>query len=228
MSLIRLMLKWAYSHYMNVKLRSRNVTVMSCANVRDSNLEGWNMIWPHVYLRNCSIGLGSYVGEHSSFIDAKIGRFCSIAPNVKMVLGRHPTRDFVSTHPAFFSSAGQAGFTFVSKNLFPESKYVDEKNGIRVIIGNDVWIGTGVVILEGCTIGDGSIVGANSLVSSDVKPYSIVSGIPAQHVRYRFDEDERAFLIKYKWWNNDWNWLEKHGSSFSSLKQFMDKLNGQI
>jgi acetyltransferase-like isoleucine patch superfamily enzyme len=221
MSAFRTFLRWGHSHYMNIRLHPRGVTVMNCANVMGSILEGHNIIHPHVTLRNCRLGLGSFVGAHSSFVDAEIGRFCSIASNVQMILGRHPTRDFVSTHPAFFSIAGQGGFTFVSKTVFAEDKFVDEERGIRVSIGNDVWIGIGAVILEGCSIGNGAIIGAHCLVTRDVEPYSIVSGVPGSHVRYRFDEDERAFLQEVKWWSKDWAWIAQNSSHFHSIKHFM-------
>jgi hypothetical protein len=138
-----------------------------------------------------------------------------------MIFGYHPTRDFVSTHPAFFSSVGQAGFTFVSKSVFKEHRFVDEKRGIRLIIGNDVWIGAGAVILEGCSIGNGAIVGAHCVVTRDVEPYSIVSGNPGQHVRYRFDEDERTFLQEVKWWTRDWAWIAENSRHFCDIKNLM-------
>jgi acetyltransferase-like isoleucine patch superfamily enzyme len=50
-------------------------------------------------------------------------------------------------------------------------------------IGNNVWIGFDVCVLPGVTIGDGSIVGARSVVTSDVPPYSVAAGNPAQVIR---------------------------------------------
>lgn len=40
--------------------------------------------------------------------------------------------------------------------------------GIRMTIGNHVWIGGSCVILPGVTIGDNSIVAAGSVVTKDV------------------------------------------------------------
>lgn len=57
------------------------------------------------------------------------------------------------------------------------------KSGVR--IGNDVWIGTHAVILPGVHIGDGSVVAAGAVVASDVPPYAVVAGVPAQVKRYR-------------------------------------------
>ena len=69
------------------------------------------------------------------------------------------------------------------------------------VIGNDVWIGQNATILPGVHIGDGAIIGANSVVGSDVEPYTIVVGNPAEAIRYRFDEDLTELLLKFKWWD---------------------------
>ena len=61
-----------------------------------------------------------------------------------------------------------------------------------ITIENDVWIGAKVTVLGGVTIGNGSIVAAGSVVTKDVKPYSIVGGVPAKMIRYRFDPKTRA------------------------------------
>lgn len=54
-----------------------------------------------------------------------------------------------------------------------------------VIIEDDVWIGSNCVILSGVTVGRGAVVGAGSVVASDVKPNSIVVGVPAVHIKFR-------------------------------------------
>lgn len=54
-----------------------------------------------------------------------------------------------------------------------------------VVIEDDAWIGTHSVILPGITVGEGAVIGANSVVTKDVKPYSIVIGSPARHLKFR-------------------------------------------
>jgi len=56
-----------------------------------------------------------------------------------------------------------------------------------VIIEDDVWIGNRATILHGVRIGEGAIVGAGAVVTKDVPAYSIVVGVPARVIRYRFD-----------------------------------------
>jgi len=60
----------------------------------------------------------------------------------------------------------------------------------KVEIGDDVWIGHGAIIMHGVNIGDGAGVAAGSVVTKDVAPYTIVGGVPAKLIRYRFDENQ--------------------------------------
>ena len=55
-----------------------------------------------------------------------------------------------------------------------------------VVIEDDVWIGTQAVILHGVIIGRGSIVGAGAVVTKSVLPYSIVGGVPARLIKWRW------------------------------------------
>lgn len=50
-------------------------------------------------------------------------------------------------------------------------------------IGNSVWIGSNVTVLPDVTIGDGAIVAAGAVVSRDVKPKTIVGGVPAELIK---------------------------------------------
>ena len=126
----------------------------------------------------------------------RIGKFCSIAQGVTVLLGGNHWIDRVTTYQ----------FVAFPKD-WPEAKFLDveEVYGISkgdVVIGNDVWIGYGAIILSGVTIGDGAVIGAEAVVSSDVDPYSIVAGNPARLVRKRFDDDTIRKLLEISWW--DW------------------------
>ena len=65
-----------------------------------------------------------------------------------------------------------------------------------ICIKDDVWIGENALILSGVTIGQGAVVGAGAVVTKDIEPYSIVCGVPARIIKYRFDEELRRELIK--------------------------------
>jgi acetyltransferase-like isoleucine patch superfamily enzyme len=59
-----------------------------------------------------------------------------------------------------------------------------------VIVEKDVWIGCNVTLLSGVHIGRGAIVAAGAVVSKDVPPYSIVGGIPARIIKFRWTIEE--------------------------------------
>jgi acetyltransferase-like isoleucine patch superfamily enzyme len=168
------------------------------------------------------MGRGSYVGSNCYFTYTKIGRYCSIASNVKVIVATHPSAQLVSTHPAFFSPRRQAGFTYAGEQRFNEFMMLDES--LSVNIGNDVWIGEDVIIMGGIRIGDGAIVGAKALVTKDVEPYTIVGGVPAKKIRNRFDEEAKRFLLDFKWWEKEESWVKDHAPLFIDISTFVETL----
>ena len=66
-------------------------------------------------------------------------------------------------------------------------------------IEHDVWIGRGL-IKQGVTIGTGAVIGMGSVVTNNVKPYEIVAGNPAKHIRNRFGEEVIVALYESNWW----------------------------
>ena len=55
----------------------------------------------------------------------------------------------------------------------------------EIIIHNNVWISSNCVILPDCEIGEGAIIAAGAIVTSDVKPFTIVGGVPAKLIAKR-------------------------------------------
>jgi acetyltransferase-like isoleucine patch superfamily enzyme len=194
--------------YKKEKLRIGYMTTL-----RNVSFGSYNWTGSRVHLENVSVGDFTYFSDDSVILEAKIGKYCSFGPNVKVAPGKHPTHTFVSTHPALFSNP-----TYCKKNFFNTDHHHPNR---EVTIGNDVWICANVVISDGVTIGDGAIIGANTVVARNVEPYTIVSGNPAQVVRKRFEEDEIEFLNSVKWWDKDFEWLEKNSQYFLNIKDFV-------
>jgi acetyltransferase-like isoleucine patch superfamily enzyme len=168
-----------------------------------STFAGRNTIAGGARIVQSRLGLASYVAEKAFLHRTSVGRFCSVGPSVVSVLGAHPTSGFVSTHPAFFSTRAQAGFTFVSQDRFEEFGRRRFAEDFLIEIGSDVWIGHGAQLMQGVQIGHGAIVAAGSVVTKDVPPYAIVAGVPARVMRYRFDEDTIQRLLRSAWWELD-------------------------
>lgn len=49
-----------------------------------------------------------------------------------------------------------------------------------VRIGRKAWVGTGCYVMKGVTIGEGAILGTNSVAISDIPPYCLALGNPAE------------------------------------------------
>ena len=66
----------------------------------------------------------------------------------------------------------------------------DDKHDKDVIVNEDVWIGARVTLLMGVNIGRGAVVAAGAVVNKDVLPYSIVGGVPAKFIKFKWNIDE--------------------------------------
>ncbi len=166
-----------------------------------------------------TIGRCSYIGKNCS-IYAKVGRYTSIADNVNILYGDHPSRVFVSTSPVFYARSQQCGITYSDKDYYQQVKFADEN--FNVIIGNDVWIGFGATILSGIKIGDGAIIAANATIIKDVEPYTVVGGTPSKVIRNRFDLEDITKLLQYKWWEKESDWIKDNFTLFHNIREFID------
>jgi acetyltransferase-like isoleucine patch superfamily enzyme len=167
------------------------------------------------YLYKTDIGDFTYLAVKVSVMNTSIGKFCSIGQGACISLGMHPASKFVSTHPVFFSPHKQGGISFTNTSHFREMGHTT--------IGNDVWIGVNAIIMDDISIGNGAIVGAGAIVTKDVPPYAIVVGNPAKVLRYRFEPEEIDFLLDFKWWDRDVNWLKQNYLKFHDIKLLMSE-----
>ncbi|MFP1646552.1 CatB-related O-acetyltransferase [Pontitalea aquivivens] len=142
-------------------------------------------------LSNVRIGAFSYVSPGASLHNASVGRYCSIGDGVK-ILSQHP-HGSLTTSPFPYQRLFAAPF-----DADPLHDYA---RVLPTTIGNDVWIGSGAKIKSGITIGDGAIVGAGAVVTRDVVPFSIVGGVPAEIIRFRFSNKVILEITNLAWWN---------------------------
>lgn len=168
--------------------------------------------------RSGLLEIGAYTyGVHNLQIDVykgseikvKIGKYCSLAPNINIITGGvHPV-DRISTYP------------FRIQWKLPE-RYTDGMPYSKgdIVIGNDVWIGTGVTILSGVEVGHGAVLAAGAVISKNVPPYAVVAGNPAKVLRYRFEEEVIKEIIALKWWDWEKSKIIAHINDFQSTNIF--------
>lgn len=211
--------------YFKIKFHHKLCFDFSCKIGKQSSFEGANRLYQNVHFTG-TMGYGSYISQNSS-IFGNIGRFTSIAPNVQVNGGTHPyTYPYVSTSPMFYSTRKQTGINWVEEQKFQEFKFV-ENEVIQVKIGNDCWIGQNVFIVGGVTIHDGAVILAGAVVTKDVPPFSIVGGVPAKIIKYRFSEEDVDILLKSKWWEKDINDIKENKElflDFEKNKQLLEKI----
>lgn len=201
-------------------IRKCRIKASSSIILRGCKFEGNNYLGEHTYLSNTHMGYGSYMGYSNEFSNCRIGRFCSIGNNVRVVSADHPTK-MVSTHPAFYSNSYR--YSFVNDSKYKE--HILTNNGYECCIGNDVWIGDNVLIKGGVTIGDGAVIAMGSIVLNDVEPFAIVGGVPARIIKKRFDQDTIEKLKEMQWWNKSIDWLKDNAESFEDPYQFLNLHN---
>lgn len=199
----------------------------SVSIAKKSSFEGMNKLYPNSFFSG-ELGFGSYIADNST-IYAKVGRYTSIAQDVKVLIGTHPyTHPYVSTSPVFFSNKKQNGSTYTKEQKFQELRYIDKEETYSVNIGNDCWIGERALIIWGVKIGDGAVVLAGAVVTKDVPPFSVVGGVPAKVLSYRYNKETIDFLLKFKWWNKGEKWIIKNSNYFQDINAFISSFEKDI
>lgn len=142
-----------------------------------------------------SVGVGTYGADnliiHKWDTNTRlvIGKYCSIADNISVYLGGNHNYHNISTFP--FGS----GDSLIGERIGHPCSNGD------ILIGNDVWIGSNASVMSGIVIGDGAVIAAHSHVVKDVRPYEIVGGNPARHIKYRFSSEVIDRLLNIRWWD---------------------------
>jgi len=193
-----------------IRMANPTCALSSTSRIVDTLLSEYITIHDNCYLYKSHIGRHAYISDSSVLLRAKIGGFCSIGGRVNVGLWRHPTSEFISTYPAFFSTNNiGCRESFVCTQVFDEEPR-------ETVVGNDVWIGRDVIIPGGVKINDGAIIAAGSVVVKDVPSFGIVGGNPARLLKYRFPQQVRELLSAISWWN----WSDDKIKQFAAAGAF--------
>jgi len=151
--------------------------------------------------RDTKIGIGTIIREHVTIGDrcwighdviiesyVKIGNNTRIE-SLSQIGGPSSIGDHVFISSLFFA-ANDNRLTYHRRGHGTDLKGVTIEDYAR--------IGAHVMTLYGVTIGEGAIVGAHSLVTRDVKPYTLVFGIPAREHEDKLGLLKEKILPKFK------------------------------
>lgn len=211
---------WRCAKSACLRIRHIYISPLAMFNGR-TTLSPYSVVHRGACVGDTGIGKYTFVERNAFLPNSTIGCFCSIARNVRIIQYTHPSRGFISTSPALYSTAGQCGKYLSPRQLFQEQRLVE---GRSVIIGNDVWIGENAKLIEGIRIGHGAIIGAGAVVTKDVPDYAVVAGVPAKVIRYRYTPEEIRLLLRFRWWDKDEKWLRQHAELMADDKLFLKKL----
>lgn len=155
----------------------------------------------------CTVGNYNHFGHRVMLMNARVGNYCSIGPDVKVGQMDHDL-SCVST----------------STWIFGSSHGISEGTGFYkpAVIDHDVWLGANVVVKQGVHIGTGAVIGAGAVVTSDIPPYAIAVGTPARIVRYRFSESAIKLLLESRWWELD------HKKAVLRCAELQKQINGEV
>jgi phosphonate metabolism protein (transferase hexapeptide repeat family) len=208
-------------HGIRKTTREATPRVHSSSKLRDTELGQFTDIAERVILAECSVGDYSYIERQVEAIYTTIGKFCAVAANARLNALNHPI-ERISQHK----------LTYRPNEYFVHAKvdkaFREKRQQARVVIGHDVWIGHGAIVLPGISIGHGAVIAAGAVVTKNVEPYSIVAGVPAKRIKWRFAKSLRTQIIQLAWW--DWS-QEKLAASVTDMQtltpqQFLEKYSG--
>lgn len=143
-------------------------------------------------------GFASYTNTHLEH-SIIVGRYCSIASNVRAMGLDHPTDRF-TTNTITYGRWSNIHLNPMRRLGGGEMRTKPVTQKLPPRIEHDVWVGQDVLLARGVTLATGCVVAAGSVVTKSVPPYAVVGGNPARVIKHRFSESNIERLLESRWW----------------------------
>lgn len=185
------------------KYKADNPDSNSLQIIWDTMGSATRLVMAKIYLRKCThvgrmvsvngkpminnrgeISLGDEVRVWSKIIQAKI----LTGKGGRIIVGKNSRLNGVHIYAGALVSIGK-NVRIAPYSIILDSDFHDVNNhfadgmSVPIIIEDDVWIATRATILKGVTIGKGAVVATGAVVTRDVKPYTVVAGVPARQIK---------------------------------------------
>lgn len=177
------------------------------ATVERSRLGRYTEVGQLTALVDVEFGDYSYVQHFADLMMTEVGKFVSIANNVRINASNHPMWRTSQHHFQYRASKYGMGED--------DEAFFAWRRANSCSIGHEVWLGHGAVVLPGRSVGIGAVVGAGAVVTKDVAPYTIVAGNPAQVIRPRYEHAATSEAMQALAW---WDW--SHAKLTQALPDF--------
>jgi maltose O-acetyltransferase len=140
-----------------------------------------NFYWRPWLLRWAGVDVGHAVaimpriqvtpGTLSIGKDVFINTDCRFACGGNIVIGDH------------CQISARVSFETIDHQLIPVPEGKRPSQSAPIVVENNVWIGSGAILLPGVTVGQGAVVAAGAVVTKDVRPFTVVGGVPARVIK---------------------------------------------
>jgi hypothetical protein len=194
---------------------SQEPTLHEPVQLTETELGVWTEIRENSRLRDVEVGDYSYLMERVQAEHATIGKFASIASDVRIGPSNHPIERPSAHH--FTYRAAMYGLGEDDESVF------EWREDQEVEIGHDTWIGHSATVVPGVSVGTGAVVAAGAVVTDDVDPYEMVGGVPARRIDRRFSPETAAKLEATEWWDWDHATIRSRLTDFRNLEAFLGK-----
>lgn len=122
------------------------------------------------YGSHIEVGKNFFANYNCCILDVakvKIGDNCMFAPNVSVYTAGHP--------------------------IHPDTRNSGYEYGIKVTIGDNVWVGGNTVICPGVRIGNNVVIGAGSVVTRDLPDNVVAAENPCRIIKKITEADRRLY-----------------------------------